>query len=164
MIKSTVKFTFAIIFMAISTIAIAQKGIDTNFLYKTDVNTEDTLGQVIYHQSEELTSILRKNIVVNEAKKSFRGYRIQIFSVSGVNSKDKANKARAELLMDNPDIQVYLVYIEPYFKVRVGDFLTKLDALYFLQSILKDYPFAFVVADNINYPTIENEEVNIKNN
>lgn len=158
MIKFIARFVFVFAIIATSLIVNAQEGINTNFIYKPISDSSDTLGQVVYHQSEAIASILKKNIAVNEVKKSFRGYRIQIFSVSGVNSKDKANKEKAELLMDNPDIQVYIVYNEPYFKVRIGDFINKIDALSFMQTILKDYPFAFVVADDINYPVIEVEE------
>jgi len=158
MIRFIAKFIFVVAFIATSLLVNAQEGINTNYLYKAQVDKNDTLGKVIYHQSVAIASILRKNVIVNEAKKSFRGYRIQVFSVSGVNSKDKANKTKAELLMDNPDIQAYIVYNEPYFKVRIGDFLTKLEALCFMQTILKEYPFAFVVADDINYPVIENTE------
>lgn len=161
MIKYIAKSVLMFALIATSILVNAQKSIDTNYLYKAQINKNDTLGQVIYHQSDAIASILRKNVIVNEAKKSFRGYRIQIFSVSGVNSKDKANKAKAEFLMYNDDNQVYIVYNEPYFKVRIGDFLTKLEALRFMQTIIKEHPFAFVVADDINYPVIEDPKINL---
>ncbi len=159
MIKIIVRFVLLFAIVATYTGINAQEDINTNFLYKRNNYITDTLGMVVYHQSEQIESILKKNIVVNKTKKSFRGYRIQILSVSGVNSKDKANKEKAELLMDYPGIHVYVVYNSPYFKVRIGDFISKLDALYFMQSILKDYPFAFVVADDINYPYIEKDQI-----
>jgi hypothetical protein len=161
MIKIIARFVFVLALVATSTYINAQEGINTNFLYKADSTSSDTLGQVVYYQSEAIASILKKNIIVNETKKSFRGYRVQIFSVSGVNSKDKANKEKAELLLDYPDIHVYVVYNAPYFKVRIGDFITKLEALYFMQSILKDYPFAFIVEDDINYPYIEEPTIDL---
>ncbi len=164
MIKVIYKTILVVAILATSLFVNAQQDINTNFLYKPDTDINDTLGRIVYHESEALASILRKNIAVNIVETKYRGYRIQIFSVSGVNSKDKANKAKAELLMDYDDIQVYIVYNEPYFKVRVGDFLTKLEALSYLQKLQKDYPFAFVVGDYINYPGLQIEnDVQIEN-
>ena len=138
----------------------AQHEIDTNFIYKTNESLPDTLGRLTFYQSAAITSILVKKIKVNEAKPQIKGYRIQIFSISGVNSKDKANKEKAEFLLQNPDAHVYMVYNEPYFKIRIGDFRTKLEAYHYMYSIIKDYPFAFVVEDDVNIPYVEKDSNN----
>jgi len=111
--------------------------------------------------SAAIASLLSKKVIVNESKPLVSGYRIQIFSVSGVNSTDKANKERAEFLTDYPDIPIYIVYSTPDFKVRIGDFRTKLEAYFLLQSILEDYPFAFVVSDEVNIPTVPEDAIEI---
>lgn len=138
----------------------AQVEVDTNFIYKNPSSelAKDTVGKVVVHQSDEIASILEKKVLVNETRPKVKGYRIQILSVSGVNSSDKANKEMAEFLMNNPDARAYIVYNAPYFKVRIGDFKTKLEAHHYLQGILKNYPFAFVVIDEVNIPYIPEEE------
>jgi hypothetical protein len=53
-----------------------------------------------------------------------------------------------------PDIPVYLTWQAPYFKVRVGDFSTRMEAAGFLNKIKKNYPIAWVIRDKIKYPII----------
>ena len=41
-----------------------------------------------------------------------------------------------------------------YFKVRVGDFRTKIEAIKLFQSISKEFPGAYFVPDVINFPDL----------
>jgi hypothetical protein len=141
------------------TLATMAQEVNNAYIYKSKSDTIASPGKVEYIQSAAITSLLKKKIIVNKANLEVPGYRIQIASISGVNSKDKANKAKAEILLSNPDAQVYIVYSSPYFKVRIGDFRDKFNANYYLQTILKDYPFAFVVEDDVNIPAIEESEL-----
>ncbi|MBO4593599.1 MAG: hypothetical protein J5678_05350, partial [Bacteroidaceae bacterium] len=45
-------------------------------------------------------------------------------------------------------MQAYIVYDEPNFKVKVGDFRTRLEAYAFLQEI-KDVYKGYIIKDNI---------------
>lgn len=47
-------------------------------------------------------------------------------------------------------LPVYNVYVQPYFRVRVGDFTTREYAEELLAKMIADYPKAFVVVDRIN--------------
>lgn len=105
-------------------------------------------------QSPEVKELVEKHKKVNEANYEFDGWRVQIFSAGGTNSKDKANLAKAEFLSKYPDTKVYIVFNAPYFKVRLGNFRTKIEALHFIEEIKKDYPFAFAVIDKIEPPEI----------
>ena len=49
----------------------------------------------------------------------------------------------------------YLIFQEPYYKVRIGDYRTKMEAEKFLNEIEQDYPNAFVVQDEINFPSLD---------
>jgi hypothetical protein len=50
------------------------------------------------------------------------------------------------------DEQAYLLFQEPNYKVRIGDFRTQLDALGYMRKIQVAYPNAFIVYDKINLP------------
>jgi len=134
------------------TLNIHSQSIDSSFIYMPAEKYTDTIGSVDYIQSDAISSIMKKSIIINEAKPLVSGYRIQIFSVSGVNSKDKVNKEKAEFLLKDIDAIAYIVYQSPYFKLRIGDYRTKLEAYHYLQEIIEEYPFAFVVKDEINSP------------
>ena len=59
------------------------------------------------------------------------------------------------------DVVAYRTYANPYFKVTVGDFRTKSEAVQFLERIKKDFPSAFVVRENIEYPVADKENAYI---
>ncbi|HRZ76622.1 MAG TPA: SPOR domain-containing protein, partial [Bacteroidales bacterium] len=48
------------------------------------------------------------------------------------------------------------------YKVRVGDFRTRLEAEGFLQQILTEYPGAFVIKDMIRFPPLGGTGVSIQ--
>jgi hypothetical protein len=82
------------------------------------------------------------------------GFRIQIFFDSGNLSKRNASQARENFIRQYPDVEAYITFREPYYRVRVGDFRTKLEADGFRKLILRNYPHAFTVNDQINPPPI----------
>ena len=55
------------------------------------------------------------------------------------------------------DVAAYRSYVNPYFKVTVGDFRTKSEAMQLLQKIRGAFPSAFIVKENINYPVVDRE-------
>lgn len=99
-----------------------------------------------------ITSLMDKHILVNEKLNGMPGYRIQIFFDSGNNSKTRGQAVYEAFSARYPEIRAYLTFIAPNYKVRVGDFRTRLDAVRFLQEILPDYPGAYVVTDQIHLP------------
>ena len=148
-------FTIAVLLL----FSIRAQEIDSAYIYTPAEKAADTVGYIHYNQSSAITSIMSKKIIVNEANPQISGYRVQIFSVSGVNSKDKVNKEKAEYLLKNKDANIYIVYQSPYFKLRIGDYRDKLEAHYHLQEIIKDYPFAFTVKDEVNIPKVKNDNI-----
>jgi hypothetical protein len=99
-------------------------------------------------------SILRAKILDYEDNKGIPGYRIQIFFDSGANSGERARKAKEEFELVFPDIPGYVTWKSPNFRVRVGDFRTRLEAEKALKDISREYPNAWVIKDEINYPPI----------
>ncbi|MBO7647395.1 MAG: SPOR domain-containing protein [Bacteroidales bacterium] len=79
------------------------------------------------------------------------GYRIQIAAVTGTNSKSTAESERYLFLSRYPDIPAYISYMEPYFRIRVGNFASRLDAYFALQEIISLYPNAYIIPDKITY-------------
>ncbi|MFC2102405.1 hypothetical protein ACFLS7_05380 [Bacteroidota bacterium] len=112
-------------------------------------------GKVKIIQDPAIEALLQKHIRVNETRDGIPGYRLQIFFDSGANSRTKATTVCEEFRRLYPSTGVYLNFISPNYKVRVGDFRTRLDAFRFLQEVQVDYPSAYVVADQINLPNID---------
>ena|ERR1700754_1551142 len=77
------------------------------------------------------------------------GYRVQIFS--GSNRKDAYN-AQARLQDQYPELRTYIIYSEPNFKVRAGDFKTRLEAQKLMQELRPSFTSLFIISEKINPP------------
>jgi hypothetical protein len=103
-------------------------------------------------QDDRVDILVNKHIRINQVVNTMDGYRIQLFSDSGNNSKTKAQAVHDEFVLKFPNLGVYLTFKSPNYKVRIGDFRSKLDAQRFQTELAADYPNAFIIADQINLP------------
>lgn len=103
-------------------------------------------------QDDDITWLIEKYNTQNQNKPIIAGYRVQIYFDSGNHSKKKANDVKTQFLAKNPDIPCYLVYHAPNFKIRVGDFRSRYEAYKLFREIRSDFPRAFIVKDEINFP------------
>ena len=107
-------------------------------------------GMIQIVGDRKVSHLVDTHIEFNERVKTIPGFRIQIASVSGNNSKAKAFAIKEQFMTEYPEIKAYLIFDEPNFKVKVGDFVSKLDAFVFMQKIKSLYPCA-IIKDNV-YP------------
>ncbi|MFH1160371.1 MAG: SPOR domain-containing protein [bacterium] len=112
-------------------------------------------GEIRIFEDPRIEQLVQKHVLINETREGIPGYRIQIFFDSGTNSKLKAQVVCDDFRTKYTDHEAYLTFISPNYKVRVGDFRTRLDAVRFLQQLQLDYPNAYVVSDLIKFPKIE---------
>jgi len=102
----------------------------------------------------ELDSLLLSNynklIARNMKSSGVPGYRIRIYSGSGVGAKEEQQQVRARFLSLYRGLDAYNRYDEPYFKVFVGDCRTRSEALKLHDRIKKDFPDSFIRDDFIN--------------
>ena len=103
-----------------------------------------------------VNAMVERHVAFNNRVKTIPGFRVQIASFSGANSKNSAFSLRDRFVIDYPAVQAYIVFDEPNFKVKVGDFRTRLEAYAFLQQIKEVYK-GYIIKDNINPepPTVE---------
>jgi len=83
--------------------------------------------------------------------KKIDGFRIQITSFSGVNSRSIIENTATQFNQQFPHIPYDISYSEPNFRLRVGNFHTKLEAYKALQEIAPLFPGAFVLKDQIDF-------------
>jgi hypothetical protein len=107
-------------------------------------------GTVKVTRDDNIDILFYKHLEYNQKQNSIMGYRIRIFSDSGQPAKQKALNERAHFVKDHSDVSAYLVYDTPNFKIYVGDFRTKSEALKLFKQIKKDFPKAFIVSEKIN--------------
>ena len=84
---------------------------------------------------KKVRALLNRHIKLNQ-QAGLMGWRLQIFSDT---DREKAQKRRQKFLLDFPEISAYLTHKEPYFKVTIGNFYTKLQAKKVKNEIRKKY-------------------------
>ena len=98
------------------------------------------------HQDEKFTDLLRLYTAYNETNDLADGYRLQVkFS----DNRDEIYKDKATVYRNFPDVHCYVEYEQPYYKLRLGDFRTRLEATGYLNLILPTYSSAFIVKDRV---------------
>jgi hypothetical protein len=117
-------------------------------------------GKIEIIQDPRLETLLTKHIQINQNKEGIEGFRIQIFSDSGNNSKNQAQAVNDGFIARFPTIKTYLTFKSPNYRVRIGDFRNRLDAQRFLLEIASDYTNAFIVSEKINLPQVESFKTN----
>jgi hypothetical protein len=114
-------------------------------------NTHESLHQSLnINKDSRLDKLIDWHIQNNKRREGIEGYRVEIFF--STNDKQKALDKKVEFLSKYPEYNVHVLFISPNFRVRVGDFRTKNEALKLFKKIEKDYRGAFVVKDNIKFP------------
>ncbi len=112
-------------------------------------------GSVEVIADERIDLLIDKHRYLNRHQSTLEGWRIQIFFDSGANSKRRATEAQKRFSDRYAATKAYLSFKEPYYRVRVGDFRSRLEAEGFLNNIRNDYPNAFTVSDMIDPPPLE---------
>ena len=54
-----------------------------------------------------------------------------------------------------PGVAAYRTYSNPFFRVTVGDFRTKSEAMQLLLQVKGAFPTAFIVKETIGYPVVD---------
>jgi len=80
---------------------------------------------------------------------STSGYRVQFYSGT---SRAEAYNAQQHFNEKFPELRTYITYREPNFKVKAGDFRSRLEATKYLQQIRPLFPVLFIISDKINPP------------
>jgi hypothetical protein len=107
-------------------------------------------GQVKIRTDSLLVANYYKLMEQNSKLSGVPGYRIRIYSESGIGAKEEQQRVRARFLSLFPDTDAYYRYDEPFFKVYVGDCRTRSQALKLYDRVAKSFPSAILVEDYIN--------------
>lgn len=101
---------------------------------------------ITYHQDPKINELMGIYKMYNQKNDFLDGYRVQIaFS----NDRQEIYNSKAKVYQDFPDERAYVAYEQPYYKLRLGDYTSRLEAYERLNEVIKKYPSAFVVRDKI---------------
>jgi hypothetical protein len=127
--------------------------------YQQLISQQDNQGYLRIVQDPRIDSLMLLNRQLNsrlgESSDGFLdGYRIQIFMESGNDAVERAQLLIEGFNEDFPLLDAYLTYRQPYYRIRVGDFRTRLEAEGYLRQLSRKYNQAFVIKDKIRMPQL----------
>lgn len=99
-------------------------------------------GMLTIQQDERITQLLD---TLTELNIPVSGYRIQL----SFGKKEEINELRTEFLKIYPETGAYLSWLQPNFRLRVGDFRTRIEAERFKHEIQETFPNCYIVRDEI---------------
>ncbi len=105
-------------------------------------------------QPTEVAEALRRQVYSNEDR-PLNGYRVRIFFDNKQTARVESEETLKRFESLYHDVVAYRTYANPYFKVTVGDFRTKSEAMRLLERIKGEFPSAFVVKENISFPVVD---------
>ena len=102
-------------------------------------------------QSAPVRQALEKYTQAN-GQKPISGDRIRVFYDNGPQARAKSESIEQVLRKQFPGTGVYRSFESPNYKVSIGDFRSKDEALRIFNSLKGAYPTAFIIKESINYP------------
>lgn len=156
-IKFSLLFVLLLVFHKVSVSQVVTTGaqsysnVDSLDMVKADsMLVNINRGELNIIASPLLDSILDKKFVYDSYNSGYDGYRVQIFSTSGSNSKSLAYSAAESFDSLNLGIPAYVTFRAPYYRVRVGNFHDKIDADKLLSRLIYKFKASFVVKEFIS--------------
>ncbi len=144
--------------LADSVIYVPVSAVDTTLAGKNIFNimAEESGADVAINQSQLISRSMDAHVISN-GDRTQSGYRVRIFFDNRQSARNESEATLKKFKSLFPDVMAYRIYANPYFKVTVGDFRTKSEAMALLARIKSDFPSAFVVKENIEYPIVDSE-------
>jgi hypothetical protein len=109
-------------------------------------------SSIIVHKDPRIDLLVKKQVEINEvttrnARRFVPGFRILVVNT---NDRNKALSAKSKLYQQFPDLNVYLMYQAPFYKLKAGNFKERKEADDYLPSIQRLFPSGvYVVRDTI---------------
>ncbi|HTD98651.1 MAG TPA: SPOR domain-containing protein [Mucilaginibacter sp.] len=118
-----------------------------------------TRGRVEVIKDPRIDTLAARRVELNKATgvdaTTANGFRVQIFT--GPNRKE-AYDTQSKFHEAFPDTRTYIIYSEPNFKVRAGDFRTRLEAEQMQEELKKWFTGMFIISEKINLPKLDSTD------
>lgn len=119
-----------------------------------DVQYSTDGGNITIVQNEDIIKIIDKHLNDENKLNGIIGYRIRIYSNSGKQARIDGPKTQGNFISKYEDVKAYYTFDSPFYRLYVGDFRNRSEAMKFLKEIEFEYPDAFIIRTKINYPVL----------
>jgi hypothetical protein len=141
-----------LLFLLFVTLCLNLTAQSTPDIFQQIQSSKQGQGKVKISQDNAITNLVALHLSQQNKLNGIKGYRIAIYIGSGQEANKAADQSRARFISHYEEVKSYKKFEYPYFKVYVGDFRIKSDALRFLKQIENEYPDAFIREDMISFP------------
>ena len=119
---------------------------------QTDTTLSEN-GSAISINEKGIDALVSKYENILKAKNGVEGWRVQIMFKT---KKEEIQQLKIAFIKLYPEIPAYLKYEAPYYRLRVGNCRTKLEAIKIKRQISKNFPSTYPVPEIINLSQLEN--------
>ena len=109
-------------------------------IFKTSAQNDS----IIINQDSKLSKVLELKKIVNQEAFTSGQYTVQIFSGNFKDYQELLNSINEKKEFE----KVFFSFETPYYKIRVGKYVSKIKAIKELKKIKKKYPSAFILQPN----------------
>lgn len=121
-------------------------------LYSLFFIAQEKPGTTVVNEEKRITELFNRYLEENATMPSIDGFRVQLHFG---NDREKAKEVKTRFLKSYTNVEAYESYQQPNFRIRVGDFRTRLEAVKFQKEIHQQFPGSFVVTDKISLPKLK---------
>lgn len=116
---------------------------------------ESGVNGIKVNQSAQVASALKDHKMLTGSRK-LSGYRIRIYFSNKQNARTESAMIEEKFKENFPGVPVYRTYPNPHFKVAVGNYRTKSDALKALEEIKTVFKDAYILKEReMDFPAIK---------
>lgn len=127
-----------------------------------DMDSDTTVAKAPWADNIHIYADPRLDVLVAKHKnlqmggiRRMRGYRVQIYYGT---DRREAIQRKVDIMRRYPNEKTYMTYIHPQYRVKVGNFATREDAVQLYRIAISLYGSAMIVPENVTVNTLEEHE------
>lgn len=114
---------------------------------KKDRYSDSKINADELNVNKKLQTVLDTMAQRNKSIRYINGFRIQLYVG---NIRSEADGAKSYIYQMFPDMNPYMSYNQPTYRVKAGDFIDRSDAEQVLEQIREQYPSATILSDKVD--------------
>lgn len=142
-----IKIVFAFILCFFVASAYSQGNTGATFFNKIS-NQGSGQGSLTIVQDPGIAKLVGIHMDASNRSKVIDGFRIQLYLGSNNNAKNEATQVKTRLLSLFPNERPHVIYEAPFWRVQVGDFRSKNEALSLYKKLKPEFPSCYAVPVN----------------
>lgn len=158
--KTRIVAILSILFAACATLGAQEPVVDSTLLGK-DIFSVLPQG-VEVHQSQAIAGAMANHRNSN-ASRTMVVYRVRIFNDNKQTARALSEEMEKAFTSAFPDIPAYRTYSSPYFRITVGDFRTRSEAMALMEKLKGTYSNMIVLKENTAFPLFNRPETHSSN-